>query len=204
MRLCYAFFLLILASGAPLLGSQINASTTGLSNPAFTITFDEVAVTQNDPVTNQFADLGATFSAGTFFDPQPGFFANPSLGNFINGGNPVSPIFINFTEVQTGAAFALVTSGGTTTVFTALLNGVPVDSFSAITGTQTAFYGFAGESFDSIEFAPGGNPALFSNLQLSVAPSAPEPASIFLFGTGCGAFVLRLKRANKSLRPDVR
>jgi hypothetical protein len=204
MRLCKGCLLLMAASGVPLFADVINQSPTGLPNPASTITFDEVAVTPNALVTNQFASLGVTFGPGVFFDPFPGLFSTPSLGNFINGGGTTPTIVIDFTQVQTGAAFALVTSPNTTSIFTAMLSGNPVDSFSATTGTLINFYGFANESFDSISLSTGGNGALFDDLQLSVAPpsgsTAPEPASVFLLLAGCGAFLPFILRRRKSCR----
>lgn len=62
---CWCLATLVLAQGAPA-RAEILVNQTGLANPAQTVTFDEVPTGEFQPVTDEFAGLGVTFSAGVF------------------------------------------------------------------------------------------------------------------------------------------
>lgn len=167
------FRMLTISASMMLLAAQAQAvpitNNFGLSAPDQTLTFSEVAVAANAPVTTQFAGFGVTFSGG--WDMDTGVFPNisgPALNNFPPGN---SPIFIEFALPQSAVAFAMVTNAGTST-FSALLGGVGgtvVESFSAPTElfNPINFFGFSNILFDTIRLEPGGfnNALLIDNLQ---------------------------------------
>lgn len=165
-------------------------NTTGIANPTETITFDEHILPSDSILSTQYSDLGVTFSNGFKYDPQEGsgfpHIDNSNAGNFLPIVNPVS---IFFNQDETGAAFALVTNPGNSTI-TALENGVVVDSATVATDTsqQNNFFGFTGETFNQIEINAGGinNAFLIDNLQLGApaAAAAPAPSSLILLGVG--------------------
>jgi hypothetical protein len=163
-------------------GQIINS--TGLASPALTITFSEHVFASGTSITNQYQDLGVTFSPNLYYAPQTGGFPhidNQNLGNF---SPSISPFTIQFTHDLTSAAFAMATNPGTST-FKALENGVVVDSFSTTTDVSNTnnFYGFTGETFNAIQVTVGGlsMAMLLDNLQLGTqAIATPEPSTIAL------------------------
>jgi hypothetical protein len=83
-------------------------------------------------------------------------------------------------------------ANGSDYTFTALLNGTPVDSGTALVSFGDHF-GFQNVNFNAIEIALtnniGGPFYLLDSLQLSnasvsVVPPAPEPSSLTLLGIG--------------------
>ena len=175
---------LVVASSAQ--AQIINRSSSGLSSPTSTVTFSELSYPNGTPLTNQYAAYNITFSPNAHYDPQPGFFSTPSIGNFSFQTGIIIPVFsIQFTQAVSGAALNFITNAGTS-LFEALLNGVVVSSFAGFTDTDTSFwYGFDNTTLDEIRFSPGGgnNATLFDNLQTS-AVVTPEPASLVLLATG--------------------
>jgi hypothetical protein len=169
--------------------TPITGSATGLSSPIATLTFSEVALASDTPLTTQFAAFGETF-AGVFYDPQPGIFPTVSAGNFDGTGTIDSPFSVFFTSPVTAAALQFVSNPGTST-FTARLGGTTVESFSAATSVATPFpfYGFQGITFDEILINAGGsnNAALIDNIQTGSSAAVPEPTTLLLLGSG--AFV---------------
>jgi hypothetical protein len=105
---------------------------------------------------------------------------------------------IQFLQQQTAAAFAMLTNPGTST-FTALLNGVAVESFSDTTNfnVTTNFYGFTNILFNEIKITAGGfnSVALIDNLQFNPAATTSVPTPALLPGLiGLGLGVLRKRR----------
>lgn len=187
-----------LAFAVPAAAAPIIASGDGITAPARTITFDELVFPANTQITNQYAALGVTFSPGLRYSPQTGFpnITGNTLGNFspyVQG-----PYTINFTSLQSSAAFALASNGSVYT-FQSFLGAVLVESFSSSVGFTSAsnFYGFSNSNFDSIRITNQSNDSfLLDNLKLSTMGAVPEPTTwmLMLLGmTGIG-FSMRRKR----------
>jgi hypothetical protein len=152
---------------------------------------------ENTVITNQFADVGVTFSPLQYYDSDKTFFPNGFTnvsGHWVADFEdvsffPTNPFTIHFSKDQTGAAFALVTDPDETATFTALLHGVPVETATAPTGFNIPnnFYGFTRVTFDAIQVDVGGDGlAVLDNIQ-AVAPTVPEPSALALVGLGlCG------------------
>src|SRR5262249_54043110 len=134
----------------------------GLSAPTYTVTFDEVPLRENDPLLDQYVSYGVKFDdPGIMFDPDPGFEiglqGNHARNAFQIGvgaiGDPkTNPFSIFFTSDVSAAAVA-AQAGYPVTRFTALLDGVDVESFTAASdmgGNAGPFYGFTGIVFNEI------------------------------------------------------
>jgi hypothetical protein len=187
--------------------ADILINNTGLPSPAETITFSEIVLPPETPVTNQYASFGVTFSPNLFYNTQPIFFPTESLANFDFNGNVNNPVAMMFSQVQTAAAFALQTNPGDST-FTARLGGSVVESFTAPTtlsilpdtSQASNFYGFTNIAFDEIDILSNTTYFQMDNLQLgnTVAP-VPEPGSlaIVLIGTGSTGVLFVLRRSRR-------
>lgn len=178
-------------------------TTTGLTSPAVTLTFDEIVLANDTVFTNQYASLGIASATGLFYNgcetvcvTTPPNGKHPDLTNFSRGATSTFNVSssLTFTSAVNGAAFQFASNGGTFT-FTALLNNVVVESFQN-SGTSWGYYGFSGVTLDKIAIsAPSAY--ILDVLQLGTAPSTvPEPASLLLVGLGMAALgFARRKRA---------
>jgi hypothetical protein len=178
-------------------------NSTGLVSPVQTVTFSEHTFADDTVITNQFADVGLTFSPNLYyqnsFNPG-GAVPNlnpPDLTNFIpsTGGGLVNPFSISFSSPVTGAAFVLATNPNTT-LLTAFLNNVIVDTGSAPSSLNNPndFYGFTGVTFDRIDVTVGSDGfAILDTVQ--TAQSVPEPSAFILLlgGAGTLAAFIRLR-----------
>jgi hypothetical protein len=170
-------------------------NSTGIANPAETITFSEHLFAPGTPVTTQYAGLGVTFAPNLWYasQPPPPFsphvdplyltnFPFPNLPPF----NFNDPFSIHFNAPRTAAAFALITNPGFST-FTALRNGKVVETDTASTDltSPSNFYGFSGIAFDEIQV---GTAPLMSagidNLQLGAVSAVSAPRGLVLAGVG--------------------
>ena len=185
--------------------AQFFSNSTGISNPAETITFSEHVLPNDTSVTNQYSDLGITFDPNNVWynpapsDPHTSGINPPDIGNFFPNHSASNPFFIKFNLDQTAAAFAVGINPGGTGDFFALLDGVQVASGSAPVGpvgtVTNDYYGFSGIAFDTIEvfFTNTQSQAgVIDNVQLSVA--VPEPATVaaaILATLACGIHLVR-------------
>ena len=192
-----------LALAAPAVqAASVSALSTGLAGADTTITFAEGNLPNDTAVTTQFAAQGVTFSAG-IRTAQTYIFSNIDNRAIVNFFPITAAFSLFFTQDVTDATFAMVTNPGTSQ-FTALLDGVIVETFTAATSTSQAntFYGFTGIVFDEIAIVAGGsnNAMAMDNLSFNVAPppppAVPLPASSLLLIGGMGALVaMRRKRS---------
>lgn len=198
----------------------INGASSGLSGPHQTITFSEINLPPADPtdittfvpIGNTYSGLGVSFSPNIVYVPQtftlaagPNF-SEPAAANLAGDGKWL----ITFNSVLNAVAFAygsdpnLQLQGlpSTMTTFTALLNGAPVDSFSANTffgpNVTNNIFGFENSLFDQVQidvsqfdaslnrYVPANGVDIFigngmDNLQFS---AVPEPGTFVLLGIG--------------------
>lgn len=178
---------------APAHALAIDTSPTGLTNPAQTIDFSDLAgeaPVGTTALTNQYSSAGVTFSNLYFVGSAD--FDTISFGEFpykdsasafnitslSTGMTTVNPFSIQFASPQTRAAFKIYSSTPTVT-FTALLNGTLIESFtssSVTNGPPGEYYGFTGVTFDQIQIAVGGSDlraAGISSLQIGEATPVP-------------------------------
>jgi hypothetical protein len=192
------------ATGTPII------SNGGIADSPFTLTFNEIPLTMGDVVTDQYSSFGIIFDITTlpFFTESDirynvqgggggGGFAG-IIGNYIgsSGGNPVSMIF---SAPQDQVVFGLASNPRSIT-FTALLNGIEVESFTIATtggsfpsvdGQPAGYYGFTGIIFDQINIFshltnPVDNRILLDNVAFDgPTPAAvPEPSTMLLIASG--------------------
>jgi hypothetical protein len=151
-------------------------NTSGLANPAQTITFNEIPVSQGTPVSNAYSSLGVTFGASLLYDTGNYSIPNVAPAQLVNfgTGNPLINIFFNTAQNQAG--FTAATNGGTST-FAAYLSNTLVETVDVATDSARLdnFYGFTGITFDEIRvFAGGtGNAIVIDNLQFGTATPVP-------------------------------
>lgn len=183
------------AQAATVVNSQAN-----LANPEFVIGFDEVALSNGTDVTDQYAAFGATFSGLKFDD---GFAPRPNTNGALLFNFPVKDASVTFAAAVSDATFAFSSNQGQG-MFTSLLNGVVVESFTAsIAGTASPgntvgnVFGFTGSLFDEIRFTTTGSTgASFDNLSFNSAPPVPLPASLPLALAAFGGLLALRRRSS--------
>jgi hypothetical protein len=189
--------LFLVGSLAAVCPAAIIQSSTGL--PGAAITFDEIVMAVQDPITTEYLAYGISFSSGTKYDANGGATFPGVTGHHVGNFPPVTdPWSIFFTSDQTTVAFGIATNPNTTTV-TALLNGSVVESASIPTDFFTPAYGFvivSGITFDEIRLSTTADQlALVDNIQMQAA--VPEPSTLALFGLGTLGLALGRRRLSR-------
>jgi hypothetical protein len=180
--LLLATLLLIFCGSILANGATINGSGTGLASPQNTVTFSEILLSIGQPISSY---LGLTFVPGAFWNPEPGFFATPSVGNYNCNVCVIDPVTLVFPSVVNAAAFQLITHPEDETTFTALLNGVPVESFTGTTSFSQLWYGFENVNFNAIEVNVAINiNGAFQMDNVEYNAATPEPGTLLLMGSG--------------------
>lgn len=183
-------------------GATFLSGNVGLGPTAQTITFDELALGVNDPVTTQFAALGVSF-ATAFANPDSASYPNLSgnrIGNFQAGQTQGGTFTAAFAHALSEAAFSYVSAPATST-FDAFLGNTLVESdFASTSLTSTAnFYGFSGITFDRITITVDSfdHAFLLDNLQTVGADvtAVPEPGSWALLAGGVACIGVLRRRA---------
>jgi hypothetical protein len=180
----------------PAFGAVINLSPTGLASPVLTIDFSEFSVPETNPITTEFSSLGVSFSPNLFYRTND----NPAwaniLGANLRSGEPnVSNFSLDFEVPLTSAAFAAIAQPPTPTTFTALLDGVEVESFNTnvTIDNRDNFFGFEGIVFDEINVVYTADTRMrIDNLQLG--PAIPEPGTVTISLLGLLGLCCRRRR----------
>ena len=182
---CWLLLLPSLGNATPVI-----RQATGLASPDVTVDFGESLYASGTIITNEFAVDGVTF--GPDYAYRDGLSGHPALtrGYLQNTTSGNQPGSIFFATDVTAVAFSY-TSNIANTTFSAYLDGVLVESFTAPTeGTTTAggsglYHGFEGIVFDEIrmELDIANTLMTVDNLQYVVVP---EPSTALLFGIGLG------------------
>lgn len=177
--------------------------SSGLSAPDVLVTFDEIGMAPDTPVDGQYGSLGVTFSPALGYDSQGSGVTLPGISGHYLGNNSnlaaVNPFSIRFNFPVTAAVFGLATNPSITT-FTALLDGVEVESFIAATtfNEPEAYLGFVGILFDEILVSVDGlgGAALIDNVQYEFerVDTVSEPPAAAMLAIGIAAMVLRRKK----------
>ena len=201
MKLFHATSLVAaLAAFAPSAQAVFFQNSTGLASLDQTITFESAVLPVNGSVTTQFQSFGVTFQ-NAFGNPDSSTLPNITgnrLGDFQSGIGKTGTFEIDFSALQSGAAFALVSQTGTTT-FTALLNGVPVESATAATNliATNNFFGFSNIAFNQLTALTVSSDSVFlmDNLQTLAAVPEPETLAMMLVGLGIVGATARRRRS---------
>ena len=206
--LCGTRVLLFCLLLAPSVGgaSPIIRQATGLASPDAIVDFGESLYSSGTIITNEFASQGVTF--GPDYAYRDGLSFHPALtrGYLQNTTSGNQPGSIFFSTDVTSAAFSY-TSNIANTTFSAFLDGVLVESFTAPTeGTTTAggsglYHGFEGIVFDEIRMELDIANTLMSvdNLQYV---AVPEPGTALLFGLGLGFMARTTRRRHRGREID--
>lgn len=181
---------------SPALATPILGASTGTGSQ--TVTFEELGVlTTDQPITNQFASFGVTFSSpsGVFangqggsgvFDGVNGFSGNYLTNYRFNGGlfiDAPDPNFvtIQFASVVSSATLAVISAFGPSFTYSSFLGAGLVDTFMTPGGIGVGnFYGFQNSAFDRIviqqvQNSNSNNDAVYDTISFSpLANGAPE------------------------------
>ncbi len=166
------------------------------------VTFSEVALASGTAVTSQFTGVTfATNGPGSFYIGNGTYAAaNPVSGNYLDsfsGGTRATIYDIIFNADVSAAGAFWEFNAPSTTKFTALNNGVAVDSFiySNVNCCSSAeFLGFQGLAFDTIRVSNiSGNDFYMDKLTFTAA-DVPEPTGVALFGVAALGLALARRR----------
>ena len=183
-----------------------------------TITFEEMQLANNATVTNQYSPFGLTFSRQLlWFKLDSATNWGGIVGAHVfdgHGDEEFQPLTLRFSAPVSSAGFNFRASDATRNPliqFTALLNGVPIESFSTQVATSFTplpeqFYGFAGLFFNEIRIEmnnPAHGPPCcgtnIDNISMNFA-AVPEPSTKVLITLGLIAIAAFARRTRSVSR----
>jgi hypothetical protein len=184
--------------------TPISAAASGLTGTDEVITFGANAYPNFTEITDQFAGITVQFDG--FVPANAAYF---TTGNFRNlqGGFLTTVISgvtsITFDHAITDLSFVYQQVGPGESTFTALLDGVLVETFGLAWNQEDLnnYFGFTGIVFDQLQvFSPGllNMDTLAFNYAPDAPASVPEPNAVALFTIGLlsFAFAKRVRRSN--------
>ena len=168
----------ILAS-VPVTQAAFFQNSFGLSGPHRTITFNEHVFPDGAFITQEYMDLGVSFSPHAHYFPVSALTADavPNLEGYCAtsyvpfGGLEMEAQIIQLSQPQTEIAFTFTTYDETLATFQALLDGVEIESATTpVDNRQNNVYGFrTTKKFNAIRISTNQWPAWdIDNIQLSV------------------------------------
>jgi hypothetical protein len=184
-------------------GAQAAPLTTnvGFAETSTTITFNEVALASGTAVTTQFDGVTfATNGPGNFYIGSGAYTGYTNVrGAYLDsfsGGAHASVYDIIFGANVTAAGAFWEFNAPTTTTFTAMSNGVALESFiysNTDCCNSAEFRGFQGLTFDTLRVSniTGGD---FYMDRLSFETAVPEPTGVALFGIAALGLALARRR----------
>ena len=185
-------------------GAQAAPLTTnaGFVATDTTISFSEVALASGTAVTNQFA--GVTFATN---GPGKFYIGNGSYTNATNvsgayldsfsGGNRATIYDIIFGADVTAAGAFWEFNAPSSATFTALNNGVAVESYvysNTNCCNSAEFRGFQGLTFDTLRVSNITGVDFYMDKLSFTAADVPEPAGVALFGIAALGLALARRR----------
>jgi hypothetical protein len=195
--------LALMLHGAAANAARIEGSSSGLSSPAYTESFNQPELPNFTPAGNTYVNLQFDQSVfvSTDYDANYGF-DGLTLTNSSAYGAAIAPLStLRTTMPVSGLAFGLITNPGQTR-FSAYLGMQLVDSFVAPTSYDhdAYYYGFEGVLFDRVTIEVSGTSSAFvmDNLQLQPIAAVPEPASGLMLAGGIGLLALRRRMQRTS------
>jgi hypothetical protein len=179
-------------------------NSTGLANPATTVTFDNSGLADNAIVTNQFPGLVFSphvykFSANLCTSCTG--FANDFVANITTSSTGQVPVVtMMFASPVSAAGMAIVDQGSNWNV-EARLGALLVDSGNLTVPFQpgAGFIGFQGVTFDRIVITAPSSSAAIGIDTVQFNP-VPEPASIVLAGVALFGCFAQRRRGSLSCR----
>lgn len=173
----------------------------GLANPAVSLDFTEVALTNGTVLDDQYAAFGVTFD-GLFYNGCPTCVTarpggtKPDITNFqdISAYTPLTTV--RLSSLSSDISFAWASSSGQFAI-TALRDGDLVESFDVTVADQSDWqtYGFSEILFDEVRISTP-DLLLLDNLRFNTAPLAhtPLPNTLALLCGALAALAFGLRR----------
>jgi hypothetical protein len=202
-RLTVRLFMLsaaALMAFAPRADAALIHNNFGLVSPAATITFEEIVLADQAELLNAYQALGVTFAPGMRYDTVNYGIPNSGGGKAANFFPFTNPFAVFFNAPTTAAAMIVATSElAPNSVITALLGGVPVESFAISTPQSGAinYFGFSNILFDQIQVSNALSGIVVDNIEYGTA-AVPEPASLLMLISGFGMLGVRTARRRRS------
>jgi PEP-CTERM motif len=172
----------------------------GLADRDTLLTFNEVPLTVNVAVTNQYSAYGLTvqglnYSSSCCISTWSPGGSKPYLANVTTSASAYSNWKIEFADDLTAIAFTLAANSGTYNL-AAYQNGSLVEQFN-LSGSAWGYYGFKNIVFDEIRMT-AASAMLIDNLQFKKAGNVPEPGVIALLGAAAVAAMVTRRRKYKA------